>query len=345
VTKRRSRRQHDKKQALVIREDAPDTNAFEAARSGRLRAIAAFTLTCIGLYALIHALPPSFTRPFNELTASTLGLVLNAIGLPALTAGDVVRENGLAVRIIPECTPLFASCLFISFVAFHPSSWRQKATGLAWGIPALYLGNVFRLAATFVISRYNIRLFDVTHVYLGQVFTLFLVILCCTLWMRRVERSGTREGSSQDTMGSLIRFGLISAVVFLVWLRLHHEYILLLDRLMVFGFSLFGRSAGLAHETAVYYETFSIVIAVSLVLAASRVPWRKRVRLLGTALGVLFLIHLFHRIDNALMALFHITTLLQTDLALVVIGQYLVPVLILLYLVRFQKRGVSTVPL
>ncbi|HXY55542.1 MAG TPA: exosortase H [Nitrospirota bacterium] len=281
--KRKSRHRRDKKRALVIREDAPDNTVLEAARYGRLRAIAAFTLACIGLYALIHALPSSFTRPFNEHTASMLGLVLNAMGFTASTAGDVVSENGLAVRIIPECTPIFASILFVCFVAFHPSSWRQKGTALAWGIPVLYLGNVFRLVATFVISRYDIRLFDVTHVYLGQVFTLLLVLSCCILWMRSAERCGTREGSSPDTTGLLTRFGLISSIVFLVWLRLNHGYILLLDRLMVFGLSLFGRPAGLAHETAVYYETFSIVIAVSLVLAASSIPWRQRIRLLGAA--------------------------------------------------------------
>ena len=343
MVKRKSRHQRGQKRALVIRGEAPNNVVSEAARSGRLRAIAAFTLICIGLYALINALPSSFTSPFNEHTASMLGLLLNALGIPALAAGNVVSEKGLTVRIIPECTPIFASCLFVSFVAFHPSSWRQKGAALAWGIPALYLGNVFRLAAIFVISRYNIRLFDVTHVYLGQIFTLLLVLSCCIIWMRWVESTAEKKGQSPDTMRLLVRFGLISAVIFLVWFRLHHGYILLLDRLMVFGFSLFGRPAGLAHETAVYYETFSIVIAVSLVLAASSVPWRIRIRLLGAALGVLFLIHLFHRIDNALMALFHITTLQQTDLALVVTGQYLVPALVLLYLVRLQKQGVPTV--
>jgi len=45
------------------------------------------------------------------------------------------------------------------------------------------------------------------------------------------------------------------------------------------------------------------------------------------------------------MALFHFTMLQKTDLALVVIGQYLVPMLILLYLVRFQKQGVPAFPM
>jgi hypothetical protein len=112
---------------------------------------------------------------------------------------------------------------------------------------------------------------------------------------------------------------------------------------MVLGFSLFGRSARLAHENPVYYETFSIVIFVSLVLAARSIPWRMRVPLLGAGLCLLFLIHLLHRIDNALMALYNIAALQHIDLTVLVIGQYLVPVLLLIYLVRIQRRDVYAV--
>lgn len=338
MTKPKSRRQREKMRAL--REDASNITVFELVQSDSLRAIIAFTLTCIGLYALIHVLPPSFTNPFNKHTASALGIVLNAFGFPTLTASDVVSSGGLAFRIIPECTPIFTSCIFISFVAFHPSSWRQKGTGLAWGIPALYLGNLFRLAITVAVSRYDSRFFDLTHVYMGQVFTMLLMILCCFLWMRWVEVREAEKSPLPNTMRLLASFGLISTIIFLVWLKLHHGYIQILDRLMVFGFSLFGHSARLAHETAVYYETFSIVVAISLVLAAPSLTWRRKIPLIGAALGALSLIHLFHRIDNALMVLFHITTLQQVDLALVIVGQYLVPLLIFLHLVRLQKQEV-----
>jgi hypothetical protein len=57
-------------------------------------------------------------------------------------------------------------------------------------------------------------------------------------------------------------------------------------------------------------------------------------------LGVLFLIHLFHRIDNALMAVYNITAMERVDLTAMVIGQYLVPVLLLIYLVRLQRQDV-----
>lgn len=300
----------------------------------------AFTLSCIAFYAIAYALPPSFTRPINENVAATLGLVLNAFGISASTVNDIVSEGGLAFKIIPECTPLFTAGLFLSFVVSHPAPMRQKAFGLAMGIPILYLGNLVRITLTFMVSRYDRRLFDVFHVYLGQAFTMLLVIAACVLWMKWTDGEGPKQGLPMKAAGFLARFALISGGAFLIWMKVHHWYIRFLDWFMVLGFSLFGRTAGLAQETAVYYETFSIVIVVSLILAVRSVPWRRRASMLGAGLGLLFLIHLFHRIDNALMALYNITAMRRVDLTLLVIGQYMVPVLILIWLIRMQKKEV-----
>jgi hypothetical protein len=139
------------------------------------------------------------------------------------------------------------------------------------------------------------------------------------------------------------RFGLISAGLFFVWVEVHHGYIWFLDWLMAIGFSLFGRSAGLARTTPVYYETFSIVIVISLILAAKSITWQRRIQLLGVGVSIVFLIHLFHRINNALMVLSGITLLQKMDLTSMVIGQYLVPVLLLIYIVRHRRKEVIKV--
>jgi exosortase H (IPTLxxWG-CTERM-specific) len=331
MAKRESKHQYDSKQAGADKGAALGSFAI------------AFTLCCIAFYAVIHSLPPSFTRPINEHVAATLGLVLHAFNIPVFTVNDTVSEGGLAFKIIPECTPLFTTGLFLSFVVSPPAPMRQKAIGLAMGIPALYLGNLVRLALTFMVSRYDRSLFDVFHVYLGQVFTMLLVIAACIMWMKWTDGEGSKQGITMRAAGFLVRFALISGGLFLVWMKVHHWYIRFLDWFMVLGFSLFGRTAGLAQETAVYYETFSIVIVVSLILAVRSVPWRRRASMLVAGLGLLFLIHLFHRIDNALMALYNITAMQRVDLTVLVIGQYLVPMLVLIWLVRMQKKKVRPV--
>ncbi len=339
MTKRKPKRNPGKKRADTKKETPGRASTTDVIQSGQFRFAVAFTLSCIGLYALIHVLPDFFTRPLNEHTATALGLALSSLGVPVSVDNDIVSGGGVAFRIIPECTPLFTIGLFLCFIGFYPASVRQKAAGLAMGIPALYLGNLVRLAATFLVSRHDRGLFEVVHVYLGQVFTIALIVISCLLWLKWLDQEDSQQGMFVKAAGFLARFALISGCLFLAWMKIHHRYIQFLDRLMLFGFSLFGYRVSLAHDTVVYYETFSIVAFASLVLAARSVPWRTKIMQLAAGAGFLIFTHLFHRIDNALIAYFNFTSAMAVDLTLLGIGQYLLPVLFLIYLIHRHKGG------
>lgn len=309
-------------------------------KSERFRFIVFFTLSCIGLYAFIQLLPPSFIRPINEHVAATMGMVLNVFGIAVATTNDVVSDGFLAFRIIPECTPLFTIGLFSCFVLIYPATLHQKAAGLAMGIPVLYLGNLARLAATFIVSRYDRRFFEVVHVYLGQVFTISLVILSCFLWLKWLDEAGSKRALPMRAIGFLTRFVLISGCLFLVWIKAQFWYVWFLDRFMILGFLLFDYHINLAHDTVVYYETFSIITLISMALANLTVSWSVKIKGLVLGLSMLFLIHLFHRIDNALIAYFHFTAALTVDLTLLLIGQYLLPLLFLVFLSYYPRKKV-----
>ena len=47
-------------------------------------------------------------------------------------------------------------------------------------------------------------------------------------------------------------------------------------------------------------------------------------------LGLFFVLHLFHRIDIALISAFQVASLMRTDIFLCDVGQYLLPVVLLL---------------
>ena len=254
------------------------------------------------------------------------------IGISVTTVSDIVTGGGLAFKIIPECTVLFTGGLFICFVGFYHAPVRQKAIGLSMGIPALYLGNLLRLVATFMVRRYDRGLFELVHAFLGQVFTIFLLILTCILWLKWLDNSDSQQGITMKAASFLVRFALFSGCLFLVWAKVQFWYIWFVDRFMILGFSLFNYHIHLAHNTAVYYETFSIVSFTSLVLASQSIPWARKVKGLAAGLVLLFMTHLFHRIDNVLIAYLHFTSAIETDLTLLEIGQYLLPVLLWLAL-------------
>ncbi len=320
-------------------------------RFNNLRFVAAFILSCIGIYAFIFALPDRYTGPINEHTGQTLGLALNFIGMPASVAGDTVTGNAFALHIIPECTPLFMVGLFLCFIVFSPAAVRQKASGLAMGIPTLYMGNLVRLVAIFIAGQYDRRLFEVVHAFWGQVYAVLLVLLTFILWLKSLHneigfttKEDTKWNIPMKTISFLGRFALIAVCLFLVWMKVHYGYVWLLDRFMLFGFSLFGHHFNPARQTPVYYETFSIVTFTSLVFAVRSTPWKTRTKQLAAGLGFLLLTHLFHRIDNFLMVLFHYSAALPVDLTLLITGQYLLPVLFLLYSIRHDKQEALSEP-
>jgi len=308
--------------------------------SGRFRFIAAFGLSCLGFQALVSLLPDAFARVVCVHTAAVLGRVLNALGEPAVVAGNIVAGGALKFQIVLECTALSASILFACFVAFYPAESRKKAIGLAMGIPALYVGNVVRLVLIFVACRYNPRLFTIVHVYMGQVFTMLLVVLAGILWLRWVNATSA-PGPARIATRFLGRFVLISGCMFIFWLEVHNWYVRLMDRLILLGFSFFNCRLFFPPLAPVYYETFSIVAFVSLVLATPSAKLSRRVKALVGGLALLFLFHLFHRVNNALMSACHFTSLLQLDVFICDIGQYAIPVLLWLPLAAGNWRRES----
>ena len=312
-------------------------------RSERFRFAAVFGLCCLGFYGLTCVLPTPFAKFACEQTARTLGRALDAIGFPVSVRGNLVYGGGLTFLIVLECTAISAMGLFACFVSVSRAKVVKKALVLAVGLPFLYLGNLLRLVSVFAVSRYHPRLFDVVHVYVGQVFTMLLVVLACILWLRWAN-DGEAVGPAAKIVGFLARFVAISGSIFLLWIEIHTWYILLLDRIMVLGFAFFGYRLFIPYETAVYYETFSIVGFASLILASRSVAWQRKARGLGAGLGLFFLLHLFHRIDTALVSAFGFTSLFQLDVFLCDIGQYLLPVLLWLAVVAPTLPRVTKSP-
>ena len=299
------------------------------AQSAHLRFVAMFALSCLGLHGLACLLPPAFIKPLCDHTARTLGDVLNVLGVSVLTVDNVVSGAGLAFRVVLECTVFSMIGLFTCFVCFYPARLNHKIKGLAMGIPALYLGNLTRLTAIFLVSRYDPRLFEVAHLYLGQIFTMCLLVSACLLWMSRA-RLDPSKGLFGRAGAFLFRLFLISGCTFLLWFEVQGWYIRFLDWFVIHGFILFGYRLVIPHDTAVYYETFNMVTFASLILSIGSMRWVKRATALAAGFGLFFLLHLFHRIGIVLIFAFHDTSLMTTDIFLCDVGQYLLPVLLLL---------------
>ena len=266
-------------------------------------------------------------------------MFLQALGIDPITVvNNLITDGSLTFQIVPECTPIFSIGFLVGFLAFYPSSIRDKAVGLLMGIPALYLGNVARLMITFIISRHNRNLFDLIHGYLGQVFTVFLLILVCIAWLKWRVRKEAQPGILSRIPSILGRFVLISGVLFIVWNKLQFAYVRLLQQIAGFGFSLFNLKITFVPRTILYYETFSLVTFFAIVLAVRPVPVKLKIKGLAAGVPILFLMHLFHQISNVLTTL-NMAFTFPYDMTLLLIGEYLLPVLPLFYMLKSDRSG------
>lgn len=126
----------------------------------------------------------------------------------------------------------------------------------------------------------------------------------------------------------LLRFIACSAIPFLLWLPLNREYVRLTDFVVRWLFSLWNYRLDVPCRYAIYYQTFNLVTFAGLVFA-SRVPIETRkLRVLASGLALIVGMHIAFRICNVLINSFRSGTAAWLSFWIILVGQYLAPVLI-----------------
>jgi exosortase H (IPTLxxWG-CTERM-specific) len=295
---------------------------------------------CLTLF-LTALLPETLFEPLCRHTATMAASLLGLCGLQPILNGITLVQNGFKVMIIPECTAFFMWLLFTSFVVAYPVSLRQKLIGLALGIPALHVGNILRVVLVFAIGVKNQQLFEFAHVYLGQILSVLFVIALSLIWARWVRGSQQKE----NLLAFVIRFIAFSSIPFLAWLMFNRKYVMLTDNLVRWLFALFGIRLFIPYQHVVYYQTFNLVTFAGLILA-SRVRMKSRnIRLIAAGFASMVGMHILVRICNVLVTAFQNEMTARFSMPISVVGQYLLPILFWMLLVRdyseLKKEGIA----
>lgn len=294
-----------------------------------------FGFVCIALFALGIWLPETVFEPLNRHTASMAARLLALCGLDPHLQGITLRQGGFSVRVVSECSVLYAGILFFSFVVAGPGTLRRKAAGLALGIPVLHAINIMRIAAVFALGVAYRPLFELGHVYLGQVLMVICVLAACLTWLGASE-SGASPGGAGIF---LLRFAACSAIPFLLWLPLNPGYVRLTDSVVRWLFSLWNYRLEIPYRHTIYYQTFNLVTFAGLVFA-SRVSFEARnLRVLASGLALIVGLHIAFRICDVLIASFQSGTAAWLSFWIGLVGQYLAPVLIWRRLLRGEPAG------
>jgi len=153
-----------------------------------VRFLAGLVLIALFLSALLQL---SWTRnhiqlPYTRFLAALNGQILNSIGVPVSVQDTVVRQADYAVEIKQGCDGLDVVILFLSAVIAYPFSWKSRLTAILYGSLLIFILNLLRTVALFLIGRGSDRTtFEFFHVYIWQFVVIFLVLV---FWIYRIGR-------------------------------------------------------------------------------------------------------------------------------------------------------------
>ena len=306
-----------------------------------------FVLLCSTFYAITRATPSTFA-PLNNYTAATLGVLLRALGMQPTVHGALLSADDFSVKIIDECSAIFVFILFSSFVLAYPTSPKNKAIGLIFGIPSLFLVNTLRLVVVFLAGLWRPDLFEHLHAYLWQTIMILLVFISCLTWLRYVVMVNTRN----EPLAFLVRFIAFSSVLFLIWFYLDNIYVSMTGYMTEFLLNGMGYHMHLAPDPniALYPSTFNLIAFTALILATQHPSIGikgTKVKALAIGLTLMMLVEVIHGLYQVL-ADFGVGHALEIMYAAQIVNQYFLPFglwLLFVYADVFKKAGAHTCPI
>ncbi|MFZ4856665.1 MAG: hypothetical protein ACOYL3_09735 [Desulfuromonadaceae bacterium] len=282
-----------------------------------------FALLCT-LFLLAAVWLEPHLVPLCRATATQVGMLLGLVGYAPLVQGELVNLPGFSVRIVSECTPLYVCLLYAAFVLAQPSTLVRTLAGLFTGILVISVANLLRIA--FVTAAGTVLapiLFDILHVYFGQVAMLLLVVTACLLWLRW-------SADGQTPLPFMLRAGLIATALFVPWLMINRDYVAYLDTLVALLFSWLypGYQLLTPRPLPIYNHTFAVPLLLSLVVAGWKSwAWRR----CGALIGGICLIagwHTLFRISHVIWTALNVPEIEPLHQAIYLLGQFLLPFLL-----------------
>jgi len=158
----------------------------KALRWGFIQSAALFTGSLA--LAITYLLSPA-SRPFRQLIerllAQSTGTVLSWVDPSVLVENTTVTINGFAAQVIPACTGLFTTAIFLAAVIAYPAAWLHKLRGVAIGIFGLLAVNWIRIVSLLVIGGYWPNAFDVAHLLVWRSVVLMIAAFLWLGWARK----------------------------------------------------------------------------------------------------------------------------------------------------------------
>lgn len=148
-----------------------------------------FALFLVGLYALVAIQPvnDAVVVPFTGLLVKVSAAILRAVGEPVVTSGTVIRSALFAVDVKNGCNGIEAALLLVAAMLAFPASAKARAAGIASGLLAIQLVNLFRIVSLFWLGAHRRDVFELFHAAVWQTLLILLAVGIFLAWGRKLR--------------------------------------------------------------------------------------------------------------------------------------------------------------
>jgi exosortase/archaeosortase family protein len=228
------------------------------------------------------------------------------------------------VRIVTECTPLYACLLYGAFVLARPATPVRTVTWLLLGVLAISAANLLRIAGITAVGPLVSPLcFDILHVYLGQVAMLLLVVGVALLWLRQNDEDAPPFSFAPRAL-------LLATLLFIPWLFVNRAYVALLDNLVAAAHALLfpGNRLLLQRPLAIYNHTFAVPLFLAMVLAGRAAMTVNRFAAIVAGVYLIAAWHALFRVTHVVWTAWDVSGIEPFHQIVYLLGQFLLPVLL-----------------
>jgi exosortase/archaeosortase family protein len=113
--------------------------------------------------------------------------LLHLLGENSQVSATTIWSVNYSINVAPGCSALELAIFFTAALLAFPSSvasWRQKLVGLAVGILALEVCNLFRIASLYWLGVHFPSVFNAAHFSIWPGILLFFTLFMCAGWLQ-----------------------------------------------------------------------------------------------------------------------------------------------------------------
>ena len=135
---------------------------------------------------------PGVVSWLQTFVAREVGYVITKLGYEYRLIGSKLSlfatHGGESLVVIPECTGLYTTMIYISIIGAYPARIGEKLIGLVAGIPAIHILNLARMVFVALVLYHRPHLFRLFHGYLWQVGFVIFMLLLVIVWMWKIVK-------------------------------------------------------------------------------------------------------------------------------------------------------------